>query len=64
VLSSFKLPASIDYTTLHDGLKGRGFIIYGGQGKLAKSIFRIAVMGAIDSADIERLLAAIATVLQ
>ena len=58
ILNAFHLPAGISYQTLHDGLKQRGFVIYAGQGGLVKSIFRIAVMGAITSTDIQRLLTA------
>ena len=39
------LPEGIDYTTLHDRMKARGFVIYAGQGPLAKTAFRIANMG-------------------
>ena len=64
VLSAYRLPVDITYETLHDGLKTRGFIIYAGQAKFASTIFRVAVMGAITTADIDRLLAAFHTVLQ
>jgi 2-aminoethylphosphonate-pyruvate transaminase len=63
ILSAFKLPSGVSYEALHDGLKAHGFIIYAGQGELARSIFRIAVMGEITSADIERLLATTGTLL-
>jgi len=64
VLSAYRLPHEISYETLHDGLKARGFVIYAGQGKFARMIFRVAVMGAITTADIDRLLAAFHTILQ
>ncbi|MFP3617205.1 2-aminoethylphosphonate aminotransferase, partial [Paraburkholderia sp. SIMBA_050] len=41
---------------LHDGLKARGFVIYAGQGGLSKELFRISTMGAIQAADVDRLL--------
>jgi 2-aminoethylphosphonate-pyruvate transaminase len=41
---------------LHDALKARGFVIYAGQGELARRIFRLSVMGAITGDDIERLI--------
>lgn len=44
------------YETLHDGLKARGFVIYAGQGGLSKELFRISTMGAIQAADVDRLL--------
>jgi len=46
---SIPLPAGVDYAPLHDELKERGFVIYAGQGPLAKEIFRICCMGALDS---------------
>jgi 2-aminoethylphosphonate-pyruvate transaminase len=41
---------------LHDALKAEGFVIYAGQGNLAKSLFRISTMGEVTSGDIDRLL--------
>lgn len=63
VLHAFHLPTGLDYATLHDGLKQAGFIIYAGQGNLADTLFRIAVMGTIDNADLQRLLQTIRTLL-
>ncbi|MCO6440605.1 MAG: 2-aminoethylphosphonate aminotransferase [Nitrococcus mobilis] len=62
VLSAFRLPKGLDYAALHDHLKRAGYVIYAGQGEFAQSIFRIAVMGALDDADIERLLRAIRSI--
>ena len=56
VLRSYKLPAGMSYTKLHDALKAEGFVIYAGQGDLAKSLFRISTMGHVTSADLNRLL--------
>ncbi|MDQ2696764.1 MAG: 2-aminoethylphosphonate aminotransferase [Pseudomonadota bacterium] len=58
VLGAYALPA-IGYGALHDGLKRQGFVIYAGQGGLAQRLFRIAVMGAVNDADIHRLLTAV-----
>jgi aspartate aminotransferase-like enzyme len=44
----------------YDGLKARGFVIYEGQGRLAREIFRVANMGHLDRADFRPLLAALA----
>jgi 2-aminoethylphosphonate-pyruvate transaminase len=63
VLNAFHLPDGMDYQTLHDRLKQRGFIIYAGQGDFARSIFRISLMGAITRKDIDRLLDACTTIL-
>ncbi|MET3213627.1 UNVERIFIED_ORG: 2-aminoethylphosphonate-pyruvate transaminase [Burkholderia territorii] len=56
VLRAYRLPPGVTYEALHDGLKARGFVIYAGQGGLSKELFRISTMGAIQAADVERLL--------
>ncbi|HDR9354678.1 TPA: 2-aminoethylphosphonate aminotransferase [Burkholderia vietnamiensis] len=56
VLRAYRLPQGVAYEALHDGLKARGFVIYAGQGGLSKELFRISTMGAIEAADVERLL--------
>ncbi|KVT61398.1 2-aminoethylphosphonate aminotransferase [Burkholderia ubonensis] len=56
VLRAYRLPHGVTYEQLHDGLKARGFVIYAGQGGLSKELFRISTMGAIEAADVERLL--------
>ncbi|HDR9156686.1 TPA: 2-aminoethylphosphonate aminotransferase [Burkholderia vietnamiensis] len=56
VLRAYRLPQGVAYEELHDGLKARGFVIYAGQGGLSKELFRISTMGAIEAADVERLL--------
>lgn len=55
VLRSYALPDGMDYATLHDELKARGFIIYAGQGELSRKLFRISPMGAIGDSDLARL---------
>lgn len=55
VLWSYRLPAGQGYARLHDALKAEGFVIYAGQGELARQIFRIAHMGDIRRAELERL---------
>lgn len=64
VLSAYHLPSGVGYAQLHDGLKKAGFVIYAGQGALAQRLFRIATMGAVTEADIERFIAALADVLE
>ena len=59
MLTGFRLTRGVDYATLHDRLKQAGFVIYAGQGHLAAGIFRIATMGEIHDADLDRLLVAI-----
>jgi 2-aminoethylphosphonate-pyruvate transaminase len=54
-LRAYRLPPGWDYGRLHDGLAARGIVIYGGQGPLASRAFRIACMGEIGAADLDRL---------
>jgi 2-aminoethylphosphonate-pyruvate transaminase len=63
VLNSFRLPPGLPYARLHDGLKAAGFVIYAGQGELARTLFRVSTMGAIADCDLERLLAALSRLL-
>ncbi|MDB6044877.1 MAG: 2-aminoethylphosphonate aminotransferase [Gammaproteobacteria bacterium] len=56
VLRAYRLQAGMTYTSLHDGLKAEGFVIYAGQGDLFETLFRISTMGNLTSADINRLL--------
>lgn len=56
VLNAFHLPRGVSYQTLHDQLKAAGFVIYAGQGGLAKSFFRISCMGAVTAQDLHRLI--------
>jgi len=57
------LPPERSYADIHDGLKARGFVIYEGQGRLARDIFRVANMGNLARADLERFLEALEAVL-
>jgi 2-aminoethylphosphonate-pyruvate transaminase len=45
---SIPLPPGVDYAPLHDELKGHGYVIYAGQGPLAKEIFRVCCMGVLE----------------
>ena len=62
VLHAYHLPRGLDYQQLHDRLKAAGFIIYAGQGALARTLFRISTMGALDAGDMDALLAAMARI--
>jgi 2-aminoethylphosphonate-pyruvate transaminase len=62
-ITSLWLPAGRTYAALHDGLKERGFVVYEGQGRLAREIFRVANMGQLARADFERFLEALGVVL-
>lgn len=59
IISSFKLPEGLSYASIHDALRRAGFVIYAGQGDLAKTIFRISNMGDIRDDDLARLLDAL-----
>jgi 2-aminoethylphosphonate-pyruvate transaminase len=63
VLRAYLLPQALDYERLHDGLKARGFVIYAGQGGLARELFRISTMGALGTADMQRLVRAVGDLL-
>jgi 2-aminoethylphosphonate-pyruvate transaminase len=58
MISSFLLPAGMSYAHIHDRLREAGFVIYAGQGDLARTIFRVANMGDIGDEDLMRLLQA------
>lgn len=60
VLRAYARPPGFDYERFHHDLKDDGFVIYGGQGYLAASAFRIANMGAITDDDLDRLEASLA----
>jgi 2-aminoethylphosphonate-pyruvate transaminase len=62
-ITSLRLPPGQTYPSLHDGLKERGFVVYEGQGRLAREIFRVANMGHLVRRDFERFLAALGEVL-
>lgn len=54
-LTAFRLPPGYSYAAIHHALKDAGFVIYAGQGAWSDTIFRIANMGAIEPADLDRL---------
>jgi 2-aminoethylphosphonate-pyruvate transaminase len=58
MLTGFNMPEGSSYERLHDELKREGYVIYAGQGAFNGRIFRIATMGCIPAAEIDRLAAA------
>jgi len=64
VLHTFLLPEGIDYPTLHDELKSKGYIIYAGQGYLLAAIFRISLMGDISDQEIHQFLSDFQEIIQ
>lgn len=60
VLNAYHLPEGWSYDEFHDQLKEQGcFVIYGGQGEFAQSIFRVSTMGAIACGDMKRFLSVV-----
>ncbi len=51
------------YERLHDALRAEGFVIYAGQGDLRRRAFRVATLGVLDAADVDRLLEVLARLL-
>ena len=51
-ITTLELPDGVTYDRLHDGLKERGYVIYAGQGHLAREAFRVSNMGLIAEADL------------
>ena len=62
-ITALRLPAGRAYAALHDGLKARGFVVYEGQGRLARELFRVANMGHLTPDDFARFLSALGEVL-
>ncbi len=63
ILTGYRIPKGHSYEALHDALKKAGFVIYAGQGNFQGAIFRVAVMGDLTDADLDRVLAEIRGVL-
>ncbi|MFN2382937.1 MAG: aminotransferase class V-fold PLP-dependent enzyme [Gemmatimonadota bacterium] len=61
-LTAFVLPGSLAFEEVAAGLKEKGFIIYPGQQSLREQIFRVAIMGALERADVDEFLEAFADV--
>lgn len=52
-VTTLELPPAVNYRSLHDRLKSRGFVIYGCQGPLADSHFRVCNMGELSLTSLE-----------
>ena len=63
VLTAYRLPPGWSYRRLHDALAAEDIVIYAGQGALGSDVFRIACMGEIAAADLDRLEAALTALL-
>ena len=58
-ITTIHLPTGIDYETLHDRMRARGYVIYAGQGALRKEAFRIANMGLLTDEAIDGVITAL-----
>ncbi len=63
-ITTLRLPAGLDYETLHDHMRSRGFVIYAGQGDLRREAFRIANMGLLTDDAVAGVIAALEEVIQ
>lgn len=64
VLRAYHLPVGLTYERLHDGLKARGYVIYAGQGNLARTLFRVSTMGDLYEEDLRGFVDAFREVLE
>ncbi len=64
VLNAYDLPVGVSYEQLHDHLKENGFVIYAGQGELAKTMFRVSTMGEISAEDMQRFIVTVEMLIQ
>jgi aspartate aminotransferase-like enzyme len=56
-VTAAKIPDGIEWKTFNGGLKARGAIVAGGQGKLTGKVFRVGHLGAVTVEDILGLMA-------
>jgi 2-aminoethylphosphonate-pyruvate transaminase len=61
-VTNLRVPEGLTYAQLHDGLKERGFVVYGVQEQLG-DVFRVANMGQLGDAEIDGFFAAFDDVL-
>jgi len=62
-ITALRFPQGHTYREMHDALKARGFVVYEGQGRLAREVFRVANMGHLTSEDFDAFLVALGEVL-
>jgi aspartate aminotransferase-like enzyme len=58
-VTAARLPEGVDWKTFNGGLKRRGLVLAGGQGKLSGQIFRLGHLGSVT---VEEILGAISTI--
>ncbi len=64
ILTTFRLPAAVTYDALHDAMKRRGYVIYGGQGAIRTYAFRVSNIGTLTPADMDKVVNAFASCLE
>ncbi len=64
ILTTFRLPAAVTYDALHDAMKQRGYVIYGGQGAIRTYAFRVSNIGTLTPADMDKVVSAFASCLE
>jgi 2-aminoethylphosphonate-pyruvate transaminase len=64
ILTTFRLPPAVTYDTLHDAMKRRGYVIYGGQGAIRTYAFRVSNIGTLTPADMDKVVSAFASCLE
>jgi 2-aminoethylphosphonate-pyruvate transaminase len=63
IISVVKMRHGYNYWGLHDLLKERGFTLYSDAKTLARGVFRVAAMGALESVQIEDFLTALKSII-
>jgi 2-aminoethylphosphonate-pyruvate transaminase len=64
ILTTFRLPPAVTYDALHDAMKRRGYVIYGGQGAIRTYAFRVSNIGTLTPADMDKVVSAFASCLE
>lgn len=64
ILTTFRLQPGLDYESLHDAMKRRGYVIYAGQGDIRTYAFRVANMGTLTPKDMAAVVDAFAASLE
>lgn len=63
-VTTLRIPGGLSYERLHDELRAGGFVIYAGQGDLSTSCFRVATMGDLSLATLDRFIERLGDVLR
>jgi 2-aminoethylphosphonate-pyruvate transaminase len=63
-ITALRLPEGLTYQALHDHMRAHGYVIYAGQGNLAKEMFRIANMGALTDDALDGVIRALERILK